>query len=47
VALVEDEVVGFAVLSKVSKREVYQSVSEFSVYLSCHLERSRGVEPKE
>ena len=39
VAEINDEVVGFAVLSPVSKREVYKGVAEVSVYVS---EQSRG-----
>jgi len=39
VAIIEDEIVGFAVLSPVSKRAVYKGVVEVSVYV---LENSRG-----
>ncbi len=39
VAIIENKVVGFAVLSPVSKREVYKGVAEVSVYV---LENSRG-----
>ncbi|AUP79148.1 GNAT family N-acetyltransferase [Flavivirga eckloniae] len=34
VALIEEKVVGFAVLSPVSKRDVYKGVAEVSVYVS-------------
>lgn len=34
VALIEDNVVGFAMLSQVSKREVYKGVVEVSVYIT-------------
>ena len=33
VSVIDDEVVGFAVLSRASKREVYRGVAEVSVYL--------------
>ncbi len=39
VAEIDDQVVGFAVLSKVSQREVYKGVAEVSVYVA---EDSRG-----
>lgn len=34
VAVIEDQVVGFGVLSQVSKREVYKGVAEVSVYVA-------------
>lgn len=42
VAVVNDEVVGFAVLSQVSKRKVYSGVAEVTVYVS-ETERGKGI----
>ncbi|RZV66793.1 MAG: N-acetyltransferase family protein [Flavobacteriaceae bacterium] len=42
VAIIADKVVGFAVLSKVSNREVYKGVAEVSVYVSNH-HKGKGI----
>jgi len=45
VAIVDNTVVGFAVLSKASKRNVYKGVAEVSVYVSTDL-RGKGIGEK-
>jgi len=44
VALLDDKIVGFAVLSKVSKREVYMGVAEVSVYVDSEFRRQHIAE---